>query len=148
MTADWVSAGANVVLALSVVLGAFLAVSRWPVAFTVSKTNGPLFGEAVIEGEPQPKSTTWVCEIVLARGDVAHISSIQLERRILGIWTRVDNGCMARERLPASLTNGERLSVHFSADRGDKSEFRIVIREYGTLRRLMVPFLEPQRVSD
>lgn len=144
--ADWVSAGANVVLALSVIWGGVVAFRRWPVAFRLKAGDGPFYGQSTINGVASPPYVSWFLDITLVAGDVAHIGSVRVERRRRLRWELDREASKAIGKVPRSLSHGESFSLFVSSDQADEAPIRVTLREYRSLRQTKLPFL-PARES-
>lgn len=146
---DWISAASNTLLALSILVGAWLALSRWNVVFVLRTPEHPSHGESGGEGLPTVRSTSWNCELQLADGKVAHIARVKLQRRNrLGIWCNEKQSTFPHDYMPVSLLPHTGLRLTVSILKGNKGPFRLKIQEYASIRRSCVPFGEPERKND
>lgn len=146
---DWVGAITNALLALSIIIGAGLTLTRWNVVFVPRTPEHPSHGESGGEGMPTVRSASWTCELQLADGKIAHIARVKLQRRnAFGIWRNEKQATFPHDHMPVSLLpqSGMRLTV--SIVKGTKGPFRIKIEEYATTRRSYIPFVEPDRKND
>ncbi len=146
--ADWFGIASNAVLAASVIVGAGLALRRWNVAFALTEIDSPTYGEVVINGLAQPKTTSWRCRLTLVSGAVAHVHRVKLQRRTMGFWTRVKQGALPHIHMPVSLSTGSGIDIYIVTDRDSRDTYRLKVDEYATLRSITLPFLEPQKQND
>ena len=146
-TADWVSAVANVVLAVAVIWGAGIALRRWPVALRLKVDSGPFIGQSTIQGVEHPPHAAWFVELTLVSGDVAHIGAVRIER--FRSWRWVPNVSVAEVKndLPASLAPGESVKLFISSDKSDRAPMRVRVSEYRSWRQVVLPFLNVAKVE-
>jgi len=146
--ADWFGIVTNVVLAASVIVGAGLALRRWNVAFALTEIDSPTYGEVVINGVAQPKTTSWRSRLTLVSGAVAHVHRVKLQRRMMGVWVRVKQGVLPHIHMPVSLSTGGGIDIYIVTARDSRDTYRLKIDEYATLRSITLPFLEAQKQND
>ncbi|MBC7768940.1 MAG: hypothetical protein H7124_09140 [Phycisphaerales bacterium] len=146
---DWIEAISNALLALSIIVGAAFALTRWYVVFVLRTPEHPSLGEFGGEGLPTVRSTSWKCDLQLAEGKAAHIARVKLQRRNhLGLWRNEKQSTFAHDYMPVSLLPQGELALTVSIGKGTKGPFRIKIQEYATMRRSYIPFVEPERKND
>lgn len=142
---DWISAGANVVLAVSVMIGAIVTLRRWPVVLHAKSYAGPYHTKSIIDGVEHPPAKGWLIELGLVSGDVAHVGSVTVERWRGWRW-RGEPGVVDFNRaLPRSLEKGDKVALHITTPKSDKAPIRIRVREYRSLRSVMLPFVDVKK---
>jgi hypothetical protein len=146
---DSIAALSNVVLTASVIGGGLIAFSRWNVQFAIQPLEKPSHGESYDEDGPVVETINWLCRLNLVGGKVAHISRIKLERRnSWGFWRQEKDAALPYVRMPLSISEADAFQFVVSIVKETRGPFRLKVEEYATMRSVLVPFVEPERVDD
>jgi hypothetical protein len=140
---EWIGAVANTVVAFAAIAAAWRYFTVYSVPWT-AELHGGFSGQSFVDGKQISDHHSWQCALRNNSQVPSHVKYVSLQRLRFGfLWISTKDGLTSlKGSFPTSIMPGGSLELFVSREKKDIGTYRLKIREYGSMRRCVIPLID------